>query len=164
MPTEDTDPAELTEAEMTAALNAAAAIEAPTRAAAHHLLVNSGLPGRRDFAACVELAEEADKHSASAGTFLAAYVDWTALETALPGMRLNAAKQRLVHLAIGYATGKPVDVRDISAIGGNVHKRYIIEAALIATGAAQDELYTLTDGPGLERDRAFMRDLLGEAQ
>ena len=164
MPTENTDPTELTEQEMIQALTAAAAIEGPTRAAAHHLLVHSELPGRAAFAACVELAEEADKHSASGGTFLAAYVDWSALETALPEMRLNSAKERLVRLAIGYATGKPVDVRDISAIGGNVHKRYIIEAALIATGAAQDELYTLADGPGLERDRAFMRDLLGEAQ
>jgi hypothetical protein len=162
MPTEATDPAELTEQEMTDALTAAAAIEAPTRAAAHHLLVCAGMPGRRDFAACVELSEEADKHSPNGGTVLVAYVDWVALERLLSGLRLNAAKERLLRLAVGYATGKPVDVRDIAAIGGDVHKRYVIEAALIATGAAQDELYVLSEGPGLQRNREFVANLLGD--
>lgn len=156
---ENTDPAALTGAQMADALLAAARLEAPARAAAHQLLVDSDLPGLRDFAAVVELADEHDRKADAA--VLAAYVDWKALEAAVPGMRLNSAKVRLVTLAIGLATGTPVDMRDIVGIGGDVHKRYVIEAVLTATGAAEEELYVLSDGPGRERNRQEIAELTG---
>lgn len=149
--------ATLSTEDMTAALNYGAALDdRPTLLAAIHLLVFTDLPGRADFARFVDIEPVENREGVEQ---LAAFPKWHKLADAVAEFRLDGAKDRLLQLAVSYATGKPVDLREVTGLG-TAHAKAAIEAAIIAQGMTG--FYQLNDGPELERMRAFHANLLGE--
>lgn len=156
-----TSAADMQAADFIEALLAAGQAETLTGRAAVWLVAQTALPHRRDFRGMVELYTARSRET-NAETLFAGIV-WDKLAAKLPEMRLDSADERLVRLALSYATGAPVDLRDVSSGYGSVHMGYVIEAARIATGAEDSDLYWVSEGPGLARIKAFNDSLLGNA-
>lgn len=111
------------------------------RQAAAHLLVFTDLMGRRGFARHVQLYEQ----RCDGGTVPAARVrDWPAL-LADDDIYMTGGTSRLVKLAAALEAGVGVDLRDVMSVGGRAHIRRIVEAVMIATGAAEERMFTLAD-------------------
>jgi hypothetical protein len=149
-------PSPLTVDELTEVLLTAGRLDTPTRRATTYLLSQTELVHRTGFRTLVELSQERDHDGNSV---IAAYTDWKQLHEQLDEFRLSGGDARLVRLALSYAAGIPVDLRDASAGHGSVHIRHVIEAAIMATGAEDAELYQLAEGPGFERMCEFQRGL-----
>lgn len=151
--------ATLSAEDMTAALNYAAELDdRPTLLAATHLLVFTDLPGRAGFAKFVDVEPVAGRDGVE---HLAAFPKWRKLPEAVEAFRLDSAKDRLLQLAVSYATGEPVDLREVTGLG-TAHAKAAIEAAIIAQGMTG--FFLLSDGPELERMRTFQAELLGESR
>ena len=161
MTTTHTSAADMPVDEFTEALLAGRQAETLTGQAAVWLIAQTALPHRRDFRGMVELYTARSSETNTETLF--AGIVWEKLAAKLPEMRLDSADGRLVRLALSYATGTPVDLRDVTSGHGSVHMGYVIEAARIATGAEDGDLYRLSEGPGLARIKAFNDELLGNA-
>ncbi|GHH54516.1 hypothetical protein [Streptomyces candidus] len=118
-------PASLTEEEMTAALEATAQLSrSELKRAATHLLTFTGLPGRADFARHTALMWEDDP---DAGRVLIAEVDWDALrdDTSMP---LSGSTDKLLHLALSYAKGRPVHLNAYLHSFGTATAKRVLDA------------------------------------
>ncbi|MFF1737861.1 hypothetical protein [Streptomyces sp. NPDC058247] len=147
-------PASLSEEEMTEALEAAAKLSrSELRRAATHLLTFTGLPGRADFARHTALVWEEDP---DVDRVLIAEVDWTALRDD-ESMILNGSTDKLLHLAVSYAKGRPVHLDAYLNTFGTATAKRVLEAHMIGMGL--EGFYTLEDGPKLEELKAFHADL-----
>jgi hypothetical protein len=114
--------------------------------AAIHLLTFTELPGRRDFAALVDVEEVPDHDGRPV---LAAFVrDWAILAEGPAISYRTGGDARMLALAASLASGQRVDLRDNVGVGGHAHARRVIEAFAIATGVA--DLYAVTPTPALE--------------
>jgi len=123
----------------------ATAIGRPNVQAAVHLLTFTSLPHRRDFPSLI-VFEYVDTDGVSAP---AAFVrDWKALPASRAADRIGSGDARMLALAVGLATGEPVDLRENVAVGGHAHARRVIEAIAIATGYG--EMFTVTPTPKLD--------------
>ncbi|WP_432140086.1 hypothetical protein [Streptomyces sp. bgisy154] len=147
-------PASLSEEEMTEALEAAAKLSrSELRRAATHLLLATGLPGRADFARHTALVWEEDPE---AGRVLTAEVDWTALRED-ESIYLHGGADKLLHLALSYAKGRPVHLDAYLNGFGTATAKTVLEAHMIGMGL--EGFYTLEDGPKLQELKALHADL-----
>jgi hypothetical protein len=129
-----------------------------TMRAAVHLLTFTALPGRRDFARLVEVAEVTDRSGAEVPAAFVA--DWAAL---VDGrfVQLGGGPTRLLALAASLAAGLPVDLREHTPGLGSAHARRAVEAVLIATG--MQPYLTIADTPAMDQLRAGpLADLLAD--
>lgn len=67
-------------------------------------------------------------------SFRAAFVQWASLLDSREAKYLGGGDSRLLKLAHAFATGTPVDPRDVVGSLGHAHARRITEAMLLATG------------------------------
>lgn len=147
-------PASLSEEEMTEALEAAAQLSrSELRRAATHLLTFTGLPGRADFARHTALVWEEDPDG---GRVLTAEVDWAALRDD-ESMILSGSTDKLLHLAVSYAKGRPVHLDAYLNVFGTATAKRVLEAHVIGMGL--EGFYTLESGPKLDELKALHADL-----
>lgn len=146
-----------TTAEMTHLLNEwARVIGSDGMAAAMHLLTYTKLPGRRAFAAHVDITTG---YAADGSEPLIAVVrDWNALLTDNT-VRFTGGEARLTEIAASYADGRPVNLREHANGLGTAHARRLVEA--VAIGAGMGDYLTIADSPALVEMRARNDALLG---
>jgi hypothetical protein len=124
--------------EMTAMLKAGARAQGTLHArAAIHLLTFTEMVGRSSGLA--ELVEIRDVTLlGGGGDVRCAFIrDWPALLDSPTAQMAGGAAYRLLTLAAGFATGKPVDIREATGRMGRAHARRVIEAFAMATGLAE---------------------------
>ncbi|MFF2926683.1 hypothetical protein [Streptomyces celluloflavus] len=147
-------PVSLSEEEMTAALEAAAKFSgSELRRAATHLLLATGLPGRADFARHTALMWE---EVPEVGRVLIAEVDWTALRED-ESIYLHGGADKLLHLALSYAKGRPVHLDAYLNGFGTATAKTVLEAHMIGMGL--EGFFILEDGPRLEELKALHAEL-----
>lgn len=146
--------------EMTELLNTAArVIDSGSMYAAMHLLTYTELPGRRDFAAHVEITRG---HAFDGSTPLIAVVrDWDALLNSHT-VYFTGGDARMVEIAASYATGRPVNLREHANGLGTAHARRLVEA--VAIGAGMGEYLTIADSPTLVEMRARNDAMFNQAR
>ncbi|MFD8387402.1 hypothetical protein ACFV2X_54550 [Streptomyces sp. NPDC059679] len=155
-------PASLSAEEMTAALTAAATLSgSELKRAATHLVTSTGLPGRADFARHITLtwAEVPDT-----GRALTAEVNLTALR-ADEEVYLTGADEKLLNLALSYATGRPVHLDAYLNGFGHQTGLRVLEAHIIGMGM-EGFLAAAAGGPRLDDLNALHAELgiAGDAQ
>ncbi|MFE4264577.1 hypothetical protein [Streptomyces sp. NPDC056883] len=147
-------PVSLSEEEMTEALEAAAKLSgSELRKAATHLLNATGLPGRADFARHTALVWEEDPEGSRV---LVAEVDWVALRED-ESIYLHGGADKLLHLALSYAQGRPVHLDAYLNGFGTATAKTVLEAHVIGMGL--EGFFVLEDGPKLEELKALHADL-----
>jgi hypothetical protein len=125
--------------------------------AAMHLLTYTELPHRQGFDDLVDI-EEVRQLDGEKDT--AAFVnDWAKLRKSRAAQYAGGGDNRLLALAEGLATRKPVNLVENTGGFGHAHGRRVAEAFLIATGAA--EFYAVTPRPALGEMLAANEALFG---
>lgn len=112
--------------------------------AAVHLLTFTELVGCRDFQDAVEVSSvrllEPDGTRSATPATAAFVVDWRGLCDLSSAARMGGGANRLLELAVSWAVGRPVDLRDCASnVLGSAHSRRLIEAVRIAMGGPLHE-------------------------
>lgn len=125
---------------MTELLNATARVlDSDSMRAAMHLLTYTELPGRKDFAAHVDIKRGPAVDGST--PVLAVVRDWDALldDDTVYG---TGADARLIVIAASYVTGRPIDLNTLARGLGTAHARRVVEAVAIGAGVGE---HLLTD-------------------